>query len=160
MAIGNKMTKIILGVVIAGLLLGYVFPVGLNAVNEDPTYTITSDESEEVNVQERLNATVTSSDTTTSPDQATIKLEDLQTGTTETQTIENGSSAEYSTLEGGTVNVTVTDVTSGSPNTVTADYTVEQGFAWDDNSQTIFGVLGIFLVIVPLIVLAKIAMRA
>lgn len=158
MALGNKMTKIILGVVIAGLLLGYVFPVGLNAVNEDPTYTLTQDEGTEYVVQERLNATATTVDATN--DEVTLQLKDTQTGTTESQTISNGSTATYSTLEGGTVNVTVTDTTSGTPNTATLDYEVEQGFAWDDNSQTIFSVLGIFLVIVPLIVLAKLAMRA
>jgi hypothetical protein len=33
----NKMTKIILGTVIAGILLGNVFPVGLDALNAADT---------------------------------------------------------------------------------------------------------------------------
>jgi len=37
MAIANKMTRVILGVVIAGILLGNVFPVGLDALNAADT---------------------------------------------------------------------------------------------------------------------------
>lgn len=157
MAIGNKMMKVILGVVIAGLMLGYVFPVGLNQANADPTYSITQDEGVEVTVQERLNSTVTTSSSGTS---ATIELKDTQTGTTESQTINVGDTAQYNTLEGGYVNVTVDAVNSGTPNTIEATYTVEQGFAWQDSSQTIFGIVGLFLVIVPLVVLAKQAINA
>lgn len=157
MPMGKRMMKVVLGVVIAGLLLGYVFPVGLNAVNAPQEYSITQDESSEVVVQERLNSTVTASSAGTS---ATIELKDTQTGTTESQSINVGDTATYSTLEGGTVNVTVDAVNSGTPNTINATYEVEQGFAWDDSSQTIFQLLGLFLVIVPLVVLARQAMKA
>lgn len=160
MPIGKHMTKVILGVVIAGLLLGYVFPVGLNAVNEDPTYNLTQDEGTEYQVQERLNSTVTNSYAPGAGDNATVQLKDTQTGTTVSKTIDNGTTVQYTGLEGGYVNVTVNDITSASPNTIGLEYQVEQGFAWDDSSQTIFSTLGIFLVIVPLIVLAKLTMAA
>jgi len=38
----NKMTKVILGIVIAGILLGNVFPVGLDALNAADTTSWTS----------------------------------------------------------------------------------------------------------------------
>jgi len=38
----NKMTKVILGIVIAGILLGNVFPVGLDALNSADTSSWTS----------------------------------------------------------------------------------------------------------------------
>jgi len=150
------MTKVILGVVIAGLMLGYVFPVGLNQVNEDPTYSVTLDEGNEEVVQEGVNTTVTSS---TAGSSATIEVVDTQTGDNVTKTINVGDSAQYE-LDSGYVNVTVNSVNSGTPNTVNADYTVEQGFAWSDGSRSIFQILGLFLVIVPLVVLAREAMRA
>lgn len=40
--LANKMTKTILGVVIAALLLGYVFPVGLDALNGADTSSWTT----------------------------------------------------------------------------------------------------------------------
>jgi hypothetical protein len=156
--LGQKMTMAVMGIVVAGLLLGYVFPVGLNAVNEDPTYSLTVDEGTEVEVQERLNATATTVDATN--DEVTLQVKDTQTGTTESQTIQNGSTAQFSTLEGGFVNVTVTDTNTGTPNSTTLDFEVEQGFAWDDSSKSIFSVLGIFLVLVPLVVLGRMAMQA
>lgn len=42
MAIAGRMTRIILGVVIAGILLGNVFPVGLDAINAADTSSWTS----------------------------------------------------------------------------------------------------------------------
>ena len=45
MAMANKMTKIILGTVIAGILLGNVFPVGLDALNSADTSTWTDSQS-------------------------------------------------------------------------------------------------------------------
>lgn len=157
MELGNKMIGLVLGVVIAGLMLGYVFPIGLNQVNEDPTYEgVSIDEGEEVEIESALNASVTSS---TADSDATIELTDTETGDTSSQTINEGDSATYE-LESGTANVTVNSVDSGTPNTVNADFTVDKGFGWDDGSQSIFGVLGIFLVLVPLIALTKMAMDA
>jgi hypothetical protein len=37
MRIANKMTQVILGIVVAGILLGNVFPVGLDALNAADT---------------------------------------------------------------------------------------------------------------------------
>jgi len=45
MAMANKMTKIILGTVIAGILLGNVFPVGLDALNAAETTSWTDAQS-------------------------------------------------------------------------------------------------------------------
>lgn len=45
MAMANKMTRVILGIVIAGILLGNVFPVGLDALNAADTSSWTSAQS-------------------------------------------------------------------------------------------------------------------
>ena len=71
MVTANKMTKVILGTVIAGLMLGYVFPVGLNAINEDPTYDITADEDVNTEISSPLYVNVT--DTNPGTD-ATVEL--------------------------------------------------------------------------------------
>lgn len=42
MAIADRMTRVILGVVIAGILLGNVFPVGLDALNAADTSSWTT----------------------------------------------------------------------------------------------------------------------
>lgn len=46
MAIANKMTRVILGIVIAGILLGNVFPVGLDALNSADTSSWTSEQAD------------------------------------------------------------------------------------------------------------------
>lgn len=46
MAMANRMTRVILGVVIAGILLGNVFPVGLDALNSADTSSWTTAQSD------------------------------------------------------------------------------------------------------------------
>lgn len=46
MAMANKMTSIILGTVIAGILLGNVFPVGLDALNAADTASWTTEQAD------------------------------------------------------------------------------------------------------------------
>lgn len=161
MAIGDKMTKIVLGVVVAGLMLGYVFPVGLNAINENPTYEVTADENVQTQITGPLEFNVTSSTVGSS---ATIELINTDTGDTESQTINEGNSVEYNNIDGGTVNVTLEAVNSGgettAPNVIGITAETGTGFGWSGASKSIFGVIGIFLVLVPLIALAKEAMDA
>lgn len=151
------MIPVVLGVVVTGLMLGYVFPVGLNAVNENPTYDVTLEEGTQQQIKGELSATVTSS---TAGSDATVELENTDTGDTESQTINEGETATYTNLDGGVVNVTVVSVTSGTPNTVDAEIEPETGFGWSQGSKSVFGVLGLFLVLVPLVVLAREAMNA
>jgi len=157
MAMANKMTKVILGIVIAGLMLGYVFPVGLNAINENPTYDVTTEEGVQTQVSGPLDVNVTSS---TAGSSATVELINTNTGDTESNSVNVGETVEYTQIEGGTANVTVNSVESGTPNTIGLGIETNTGFGWSGASQSIFSVIGIFLVIVPLVVLAREAMNA
>lgn len=156
----SKLVAVILGVVIAGVLLGTVFPIGLNQVNEDNTYNVTLENNTETTIQANLNATLTGAGESTT-DTATIKLEDTEDGSTESNTIDNGTTVSYTTLTGGTVNVTLNNVdTTVSPDIAEVTMDVPKDFAWDSGSKSIYSVFGIFLIIVPLIVLAKQALKA
>lgn len=154
MKIANKMITVILGIVIAGLMLGFVFPTGLNAINEDPSYTVNSSVSEQISVDTKINATITDATSGTS---ATVQLTDTETGDTESKVINVGENATYTTLPGGEVSATVNSATATSAEVT---YQPDKDYGWSDGSKSIYSVLGIFFVIVPLVVLAKMAMKA
>jgi len=87
-------------------------------------------------------------------------LINTNTGDTESNSVNVGETVEYTQIEGGTANVTVNSVESGTPNTIGLGIETNTGFGWSGASQSIFSVIGIFLVIVPLVVLAREAMNA
>lgn len=160
----KKQTSAILGVIIAlmigGVLIANLLPVGINEMQEDDTYNVTSGEGNEVVVIDgKLNATVTST-TIGSPDTATIELKNPDSGNTATNTIDNGSTVTY-TLDGESLNVTLNDV-NDSPTPNESSYTVDvpPDFGWSDSSKTLWGLLPLFFVLVPLVVVAGWAMKA
>lgn len=163
MANGKQMTQkvvaLVLALVIGAILIGNVLPVGINATTEDSTINLTQDEGTEyVVVDGKLNSTVTGSDTTTDPDQTTIELKDVESGNTVSNTVENGSTVTYS-IGGESVNVTVNDVTSGTPSTVDVTYSVPPDYGWDDGTQSLWTLIPVFLVLGALVLLAGIVLR-
>lgn len=153
MASTSKMAKTVVGVVIAAtigaVLLGAVFPVGINFMVSDDSTTLTQDNGTSYTVDEfETNVTdVTSSG-------ATIEM--THDGSTVTNTVSTGSSTDYS-LPGGTVNVTVDSTdTSTTPDQATVTYTYDTTFGWPDAVALIFNSLVYFLILLPLAALAAI----
>jgi len=149
----QKMIAVVMAVVISGLLLGYVFPVGLDALNDDVTYDYSVDNQTTTEVVSGLELTVNGVTADTS---ATIELNDTETGTTEEYTINEGDTQAYTQLNQD-VNVTLDNATA---TTATGTVSTETGYGWSDGSKSVYGALGIFLVLVPLVVMARLAMDA
>lgn len=152
----KAMVGVVLALVIAGVLVGYVLPIGINSVESPDTFNETQDVSVTYEVDAQLNSTVTSVNDGVN---ATVELYDESSDTTTSQTIDVGSTASYD-LPGGTVNVTVNSATAGSPDTASLTYEVPNDFGWDDGAQSIFGLIPLFLVLVPLVVVVGWAMKA
>lgn len=163
--IGKREMTALIGVIVAitfgGIIISALLPVGINQINEDDTYNQTLVEGTETEIiNGKLNATVTSSSTTTSPDQATIELKNVVDDNTASNTVQNGTTTSY-TLDGETINVSVTDVDSTvSPNETTTSITVPPDFGWSDTSKTIWALFPLFFVLVVLLVVIGWAMRA
>ena len=160
----NAQARKILGVLIAlligGVLVAQLLPVGINQVNEPTVVNETIDNgTTETIISGKLNATVVETNASASPQNTTIQLTDLTASESVTHTIDNDTTQTFA-LSGGDVNVTVTDITAGSPDTVSASYSVPTDFAWSDSSQAIWAIIPLFLVLVPLAVFAGWAMDA
>lgn len=152
----KAMVGVVLALVIAGVLIGYLLPIGINSVEQPETINQTQDVSVTYEIDAQLNSTVTSVNDGVN---ATVELYDESSDTTQSQTIDVGNTATYS-LPGGDVNVTVNSATAGSPDTADLTYEVPNDFGWDDSAKSLFGLLPLFLVLVPLVVVVGWAMDA
>lgn len=146
---------VVLALVIAGVLVGYVLPIGIGAVNSDQTVTTNQSVGNSVEVAPGLNSTVTSATDGTS---ATVELTDTTTNSTQTvsNTVSVGSSETYQ-MNGGNVTVTVDSATSSSADVT---YQLEQEYGWGDGASAIYGLMPLFFVLVPLVVVVGWAMRS
>jgi ABC-type Na+ efflux pump permease subunit len=150
------MVGVIIALVIGGILVGYLLPVGIGAVNSPTNETFNQEEGVTYEVAGgQINSTVT---TSSAGSTATIELVDTETGDTVSSTVNVGETLEYE-LSGGTVNVTVDSVNSGSPNTVEGTYEY-QNYGWSDGAKSLYGLMPLFFVLVPLVVVVGWAMRS
>lgn len=152
----NKMVGVIIALVIGGILIGYLLPVGIGAVNSSTNETV----DHEISVTEQIasgevNATVTNVIDGASAD---VELEHVEDGTTVTNTVSVNTPTEFS-LPGGDVNVTVQSASTGTPDTATVSYEYKN-YGWSDGSKSLYGLLPLFLVLVPLVVVVGWAMRS
>lgn len=153
----KAMVGIIIALVIGGVLIGYLLPIGVSSVNTPATVNQTQDVGTTYQLKSGLiNSTVNSVVDATS---ATITLEDTESGTTEQNTVNVDSTTEY-TLQGGNVNVTVNSASSGTPGTAEISYEIPNDYGWGDGAQGLFGLLPLFIVLVPLIVVVGWAMKS
>lgn len=151
--LASKATSVILAVVIAGILLGYVFPVGLGAYSGPDTAEMNSTVGQDVKITSDLYQNVNNIDDTTG--EATVVLEDRDTGESETLTLQEGDTQSIG-FSNGNIEVSADEV--GTDYAVIT-YTHPTDYGWSGGESALFGVLGIFLVLVPLGVLAGYVMK-
>lgn len=151
---GRQGTAIILGIVVIGILLGYVLPIGIGAVT-NPTEEVTF--TQDVNTDVDINPLIVSNVTEVNDGvNATVELTDSDTQSTTTATIDQGSTQTL-TLEGNDIDVTVDDTTATS---ATLTYVIPSDYGWDSGSQSLFGLIPLFLVLVAVIAVIGFAMDA
>lgn len=151
----SKVMGAILAVVIAGILIGYVFPIGLDAANEDPSVNITQD----VDTDYRVTGEVVSNVTNVSASGADLTLND--TDTTESTSYTDLSAGDTKTVswQGGEITLEIISVDTGA-DTAEVKYDYPQDYGWSDGESQLFDILPIFLILVPLGVLAAYVMRS
>lgn len=152
----QKMVGVIIALVIGGILIGYLLPVGIGAVNSPNNVTDTQDVSSTYQLASgQINSTVTE---VNDGSNATIELVHVADGTTVTNTVDVSSSQSYA-LPGGDVNVTVDSANAGTPGNATVTYEY-QNYGWSDGSTDLYNLLPLFFVLVPLVVVVGWAMQS
>lgn len=152
----NTILGLVLAVVIAGMLIGYVFPIGMNAMNEPQSSTYTMSEGETVEVATNLNATLDNVNDTN--DDVNLTLTSVDSGTTYTvSTLSTGDNTTVSTDLG---DVTVYNVENVNSTTAKLKFETSPDFGWDDSTQSIYGIFGIFLILTVLMALAGWAVKS
>lgn len=155
----KKLVALVLALVIGGILIGNVLPVGINSVSDDQvTSSITQGVGNtEVIVDEKINATVNSV-TVGTPDTATITLQDYETTNTVQHTVDNQSSQVYA-LDGGDVTLNLNDVdTSPTPSEATYNVSYPSDYGWDDSTKSLWALIPVFLILGALVLLAGITL--
>lgn len=148
---------LIMAVVIAGILIGNVLPVGMNAINEDRTDTHDMAESETIEVATNLNATL--DDVEDSSGDINLTLKDTTTGSTYTVTdLAVGSNETKSIGDLGDVTVYNEEQIDNGNSTVMFEFSND--FGWSESTQSVYSILGIFLIVAILTALAGWAVKA
>lgn len=128
-----------LGIVIIGIMVAGFLPTLIDDPRQDRDLTLTQDNNTEIIVYNQLNASV---DEVTATN-ATITLENVDTGNTTTVIVPDGSFNETE-LSGDTLNVSVSRVLADTEADVT--YTYPPTFGWEGGTNFIVDNLGITLI--------------
>jgi len=197
--LSSTMLATILGIVIAGLLIGYLIPVGMNAFYEgqdraqngyysysySENYTqndVTIDYDTEFEMDDGMNGDNISvlittdkievdfwNSTSSAFENINTTSDGIDMNETEEFPVNLSTGSDYSGDYGHLViQVHETNDTDddGVPNSYEVDLVLTTNFEqtwhepWDSDTASIYGILGIFLIITPLIALASYAMKA
>lgn len=149
---------LVVGLMIFGVLAAVMLPVAIDQLEGSTTEVVVQDEGVEYEVNSALNSTVTAT-TVSTTDTATVELNDTRTSGTTSNTIDNGSTANYS-LEGGTVTVGVEDVDdSPTPNTTTLNYTYANDYSYGSGASSLWGLLGLAIVLSAVLFIVSVALK-
>lgn len=151
--IGKTLILLTVGLAIGGLLVGNLFPLAINSMEEPGSQTIEHTEgvSEKLKVTLYANAT----DINATSDEVTLELYDNETGSSQSQVVANGSTASYSIDDGTgtqTVNATVETITDSTTATVSYEYPSDYGYS--EGTKAMWTILPLFFILVILGALA------
>lgn len=140
---------IVITLSIIAIVGAFLLPVAVDEIEGNTTFSTTQDtQSPNETVNAVLDANLTAVDTAASPSTATIELNN--NGTTESNTINNGTITTYSTLPDGDVDVGVTDVNSGN---ASFNVTYANDYAYGDAASSVWGLVGFIIILAFLLYL-------
>ena len=146
--------SIVIGVMVALLLIGYLLPMGFTAYHDDSrSYTTTLTTTGGITaIGQGVSINLTAVNTGAN---ATFALYEMG-ALVDTQLINLDATGTF-TAPGGSITVKPTAITASS---ATIDVVIPQQFRWDSNESAIFGVLGILVLIGLLLAFIGFAMKA
>lgn len=148
---------LIITLVIGGILIGYVFPVGMNAMNDTDEYTEQLEKGVETNITDGVTAYVSAVNNTEGNCTILVNVTD---DTTTTYTYDNFKPADSNETEDTDLGELTTSLDSVDDAThVTVTFVTEKGFGWGSAERNIYGILGIFLILSILVVVIALVMK-
>lgn len=140
----KQITTAVVVLGIAALVIGVLLPVGLNALANDETATITQDNGTTQEVSPLIDTTLDDVETAGTPDNATFTV--TLDGTSATNTIDNGSVVTF-TINGDEIDVGLEDAVSGSPDSATSNYSYDTAVGYSDGAAALWGILDLAIVL-------------
>lgn len=151
MASSRKAVGIVVALLVAGLLVGVLFPVAINAISGPADTTVSQDTGETYQLSgPDLNATL---DEVTEDTEATYTIE-TETDS-ETVTV-NLDETETATVDGYEVDVTPTEIGTDS---ATTQYEYPRTYGWGGSASAMWGILPIMIVLAALLMFVQMAVR-
>lgn len=146
--------SIVMGVMVALLLIGYLLPMGFTAYHDDSrSYTTTLTTTGGITtIGQGVSINLTAANASAN---ATLALYEMG-ALVDTQLINLDATGTF-TAPGGSVTVTPTAIAASS---ATIDVVIPQQFRWDSNESGVFGVLGVLVLIGLLLAFIGFAMKA
>lgn len=151
MSTARKAVAVVVALAVVGLLSAFLLPVAINEIEGTTNESINSSVGETAQVNGELNTTL---DSVNANSNATYTLQ--SDGQSITKTIDEGANATYSFNRGDVV-VTVTDAGS---NYAVASYEYTKDYAYSDGASSLWGLLGLAMVLCVFMVLIRKAMSA
>lgn len=145
---------LILALVITGILIGYVFPIGMDAMHDTNTVEKDMTESSTYEITNELNSTLDDANGTNNYVNLTLTLDNGDTYTV--TNLDEGNSTVVST-SAGDMTVKAVSVTSDTEATVSFEY--DNDFGWDSSERSIYTILPLFLVLTILVALAGFVLK-
>lgn len=154
MPTAKRAVSLAVGLAVMAIVASVMAPVAIDEIEGQDSVTLTTAETETDDVNGALNATLDDA-VSGSPGHANYTLQtDSQSITKE---IDNGTTATYSFTRGD-VNVTVDNVVDATNATATYEY--NRDFAFSDGARSLWGILGLAVVLAILLYLIGMALRA
>lgn len=151
----KSILMIVMTLAIAGIIIGYVFPIGLNAMHDTTENTLELEEKVESDVTNDMTIYVTNVNNTANWINATVN--DTANGDTYTiSELDVGNSTTFDTKL-GEITFSLDSVDSATECTIIAEY--GNDFGWSGASRNIYSILGIFLIITILIVIVSLVLK-
>lgn len=142
---------LVVGLLVAAVIGAVMIPVAIDSIEGDETNTLAQDTGTVYDVNGELTSTVTD---TTAGTSATVELNDTRTAGTTSNTVSVDSTTTYA-MDGGDVNVTVDEANAGN---ATVSYAYDRDYAYSDGAQSLWGILGLAIVLALVLFLLREAM--
>ncbi len=152
----EKMVTAVVVLGIAAIVIGTLLPIATGALADDQVTTLTQDNQTTTEVKPGLDSTVDDVNTSASPNQSTITL-DLD-GTTEQNTVDEGSVVTY-TIDGYDIDVGLESAdTSTSPDQITSNYTYDQAVGYSGGASSLWNILDLAVILGAFLFIVGLAM--
>lgn len=147
---------LVVALMVGAIVAAFMLPIGIDALVEDSSTSVTQNQGETVNVTANLNSTLDDVDDT--QNEINVTLRDSDSGETQTlQNIAEGSN-KSTTINGETVTVANDNVSDATTADITYEYPPEYG--WGSGAKSLWAILDVIIVLAMFLMFIAVALGA